>query len=540
MVTKFNNLGLEEYCKENQITLTKDYTEIKVTRDTIIQGLCKKNCGKEFEKNFRRLVSQSGPICLDCLKNFTSFDIKYLLKYSKDNNITLIGEYKNVTRETKITGKCNGQNCSNNFEKNFRYLVEEGGPYCIDCTSNNKLEKFKKEMNNKYGCDFYLQSKEGKEKLKNIFMEKYGVENISQNKEIRKKIEKTFIENYGVKHPSQTQEIKDKIIKTNTEKYGVKNPMQNEFFKNKLKNTNLEKYGTISPLQNKEVMEKTNKTNIEKYGTKFPSQNNMIKQKVVKTNLIKFGTEYPLLNVIIKEKSFTTLLNNYGVQNPLHSEEIKNKIKQTNIKKYGFEYVYNSPEIREKINQTIFEKYGVDHISKSPEIREKVTKTILEKYGVDHIFKSPEIRKKVKQTNLEKYGVENVSQNSEIMDKISKNAYKRKTFKSKSGKEYGCQGYEPYALKIITEDMEISDENIITGPSNVPHIKYIDDEDKEHIHYPDIYLNNQNKLIEVKSTWTLEKKRDSIFAKQKAAKEKGYEYEIWVISHKGTILEKFI
>ncbi len=68
----------------------------------------------------------------------------------------------------------------------------------------------------------------------------------------------------------------------------------------------------------------------------------------------------------------------------------------------------------------------------------------------------------------------------------------------------------------------------------------MDDEDSEHIHYPDIYLKPQNKIIEVKSTWTLKKKKDSVFAKQKAAKEQGYQYEIWVISPKGQILEKHI
>lgn len=468
---KYNNESLNEYCKENNLTLTKDYSEIKVIRDTIIHGICKKNCGKEFEKNFRRMIENSGAICLDCQKNFTSFDINYLNKFVKDNNIILIGNYEKLTRDTKIIGKCNGLDCNNNFEKNFRYLVEEGGAYCKECTEEKKFKKFKNEMNKKYGCDYFTQCDDGKEKIKKVIIEKYGVENISQNNEIREKIKKTFIEKYGAEHPSQIQEFKDKIVETNIKKYGFSSPLQNELIKNKIKNTNLEKYGTINPLQNNNINEKTIKTNIKKFDTKFPSQNETVKQKVRETNLYKFGVNYPLLNKEVKEKSKNTLFNNYGVENPLKSDKIKNKIKRT---------------------------------------------------------------------NLEKYGVEYVAQNPEIMDKISKNCYKRKTFMSKSGKEYSCQGYEPHALKILTEDMHIPDENIITGAINVPKIKYTDDEESKHVHYPDIYLNHQNKLIEVKSTWTLEKKRDSVFAKQKAAKEQGYLYEIWVMSPKGTIVEKHI
>ncbi len=467
MANKYNNETLTNYCKENQIILTKDYSEIKVTRDTIIHGKCINKCDKEFQKNFRRMVENSGAICLDCQKNFTSFNINFLNKFVKDNNITLIDEYKNVTRDTKIKGKCNNNLCNNNFEKNFRYLVEDGGPYCDICTKEKKFEKFKDEMNKKYGCDYFIQCDEGKEKIKNVVIEKYGVENISQNKEIREKIKKTFLIKYGTEHPSQNQEIKEKIIKTNNKKYGVDNPMQNINVINKLKNTNIQKYGTTSPLQNVDVNKKTIKTNIEKFNTKFPSQNKSIKQKIKNTNLNKFGVDYPLLNIDIKQKSINTLINNYGVDNPL---------------------------------------------------------------------KSSEIREKIKQTNLNKYGVEHVAQNPQIMEKISKNSYSRKKYTSPTGKIFTCQGYEPQALNYLINIDKVDENNIINGESNVPKIEYFDDNNKKHIHYPDIFIKQQNKLIDAKSTWTV--KKDYVFEKQKAAKEQGYLYEIWVMNKKGDLLEK--
>ena len=60
-------------------------------------------------------------------------------------------------------------------------------------------------------------------------------------------------------------------------------------------------------------------------------------------------------------------------------------------------------------------------------------------------------------------------------------------------------------------------------------------------HYVDIFIPNLNKCIEVKSTWTIEKKKDIIFIKQQAAKELGYPYrdEIWVYDRKGNIINKY-
>jgi hypothetical protein len=354
MANKYNNETLTNYFNENKITLTKDYSEIKVTRDTIIHGKCINKCDKEFQKNFRRMVENSGAICLDCQKNFTSFNINFLNKFVKDNNITLIGEYENVTRDTKILGKCNNHECNNNFEKNFRYLIEDGGPYCEECTKEKKFDKFRDEMNKKYGCDYFTQCDEGKEKIKNVIKKKYGVEYISQNKEIREKIKKTCFDKYGTENPTKTQEVKEKAIKTN-------------------------------------------------------------------------------------------------------------------LKKYGFEYPIQNPEIYKK---------------------------------------------------------------------TLKKSYSRKSYTSKSGKVYDCQGYEPQAIEYLIQKMNTEEKNIIVGVEETPIIKYKDENNKEHMHYTDIYLKNINKIIEVKSDFTFNYQNHYVFAKQKAAKEQGYLYEIWVMNKKGELLEK--
>ena len=141
---------------------------------------------------------------------------------------------------------------------------------------------------------------------------------------------------------------------------------------------------------------------------------------------------------------------------------------------------------------------------------------------------------------VKKYGVEYPSQNEKIMEKMSKNCYKQKTFIFPSGSEVKCQGYEPFALQNLLENYHVDETDIITGCKNVPTIWYNDDLGKKHRHYVDIFIPSQNKCVEVKSTWTIQKKNSNIFEKQKAAKDLGYLYEIWVYDSKGNKTETYL
>jgi hypothetical protein len=144
-----------------------------------------------------------------------------------------------------------------------------------------------------------------------------------------------------------------------------------------------------------------------------------------------------------------------------------------------------------------------------------------------------------KQTCLNKYGVENPQQVPEIAYKQSKNSYKRKKYIFPSGNQIYCQGYEPFALDNLINEDKLLESDIVTGCKNVPIIWYNDESGKTHCHYVDIFIPSQNRLIEVKSTWTAEKKKDNIFLKQEAGKKLGYLYEIWVYNNKGNIVECF-
>ena len=363
------------------------------------------------------------------------------------------------------------------------------------CVYENCLENVEKNIRGiiKIGCYCRTHVKILRiEKVKKTNIKNFGVEYPSQNKEVRDKMKATTFKNFGVFNASQSEEIKAKKVESCMLNLGVAHPGQSEMVKQKSKKTCMEKYKVEYSLQSKECRDKSKITCLEKYGVKYPLQSEEIRNKIKQTCLIKFKVEYPSQNEQVKDKMKSTCLLNHGVKHPLQSEEIRNKIKET----------------------------------------------CMIKYGVKHPAQNEEVHKKMEKTCLEKYGVKNPTQNAEISERASKNSYLSKLYTFPSGKKINVQGYEPFALDELIQTL--SEDDIISGCSNVPNIAYADEEGKQHKHFPDIYIPSQNKCIEVKSTWTAEKKKDSIFLKQNAGKQLGYNYELWVYNGKGEKVNCYI
>jgi hypothetical protein len=120
-------------------------------------------------------------------------------------------------------------------------------------------------------------------------------------------------------------------------------------------------------------------------------------------------------------------------------------------------------------------------------------------------------------------------QNKDIMSKNTASQYKKKKYTFPSKKVIDVQGYEHFALDDLLQSY--NEEEIVSGNNNVPELWY--ETDKTHRHYVDFYIPKVNLCIEIKSEWTLQSKKDNILVKQVAAKEAGYNYEIWVYNKDG-------
>ena len=330
----------------------------------------------------------------------------------------------------------------------------------------------------------------GKEKAKKTNLEKYGLEFTTQVQSIKDKIKNTFLERYGVEHISHITEIKEKTKQTCLQKYGVDAPAKHEEIKDKIKKTNLEKYGYENPLQNEDVKHKIRKTCFEKYGFEYASQNENVKNKRKKTNLEKYGTSCTLHNKDIKQKIINTWLLKYGLKSPNQSEEIKQRKKQT----------------------------------------------CLQRYGVEHPSQLEEIKQKKRETCLSNFGVEHPSQNPDIFNKQLQNSYKFKLYTFPSGKVEKIQGYEKFMIDELLQN-NISEEDIIVSRKNVPEIWFDNVKGTKSRYFMDCFVKSENKCIEVKSLWTLQK--EDVFIKFQAVKDAGFASEIWVYDNKGNKIQTY-
>jgi hypothetical protein len=289
----YNSQTLIEYCNNNKIQIENKYKEVKINRDSYIEGNCIiEKCCNKFNKNFRQLV-KTGAFCESCMKEVANNKIKLALvkfdnimleDFCRKNNIILLDDYTNayINRNTIISGNCLTSNCDNKFKKTFRELLKLNG-YCEFCSKENGKVKIKETNLKNYGVGCCLLSPEVKEKCKQTTLKKYGVEHNSQSLEIKNKKKEKSLEKYGVEHVLQYPEIRNKIKKTNLEKYGVENPQQNKVIKENTMKTTLKKYGVNSYSKTNEFKNKCIETSFKKYGVSHHSQNAIIADKMLKT-----------------------------------------------------------------------------------------------------------------------------------------------------------------------------------------------------------------------------------------------------------------
>jgi hypothetical protein len=391
------------------------------------------------------------------------------------------GSKNMILRLSLFCKKCNKKysTLDNLIEKSENYLLCPKCRHIKLCPICNKEFNARKQKTCSKECAELYK--------KQSCLEKYGVESINQLKEIKEKKKKTCIEKYGVDNPFKSKEIQNQIKQTNLEKYGVEYGLSSVIIQEKSKQANLQKYGVDNPWKSKEIQEKSKQTNLQKYGVENPSQIKEVKENKKRTNLKKYGVEYPSQNKEIREKTKQTWIENYGVDNPFKSKEIQNQIKQTN----------------------------------------------LERYGVDHNFKSKEIQNQIKQTNLERYGVEYALQNKELFDKQQKSSFILKDYQLPSEKIVKIQGYEWLALDELFQqgyqesDIVIKNKDI---ENEIGYLWYFKLDGSKHRYFPDIYIKSENKIIEVKSDYTIKNINNTL--KKNSCLQSGLNFEYWIYDKK--------
>lgn len=244
------------------------------------------------------------------------------------------------------------------------------------------------------------------------------------------------------------------------------------------------------------------------------------------TMLKNHGHTNAMFSEKCKNNLNATMLKKYGVDNISKSSKAKEKKKATTLKNYGVEHNSQSPKIKEKKISTTLKNYGVENPQQNSEISKRSAATRLEKYGYSYPLEVEEIRNKAKQTNIIKYGFENAMHNPAIMDKHERSTTRFKTFKWKTGELSKVQGYEPTVLKEL-EEQGYTFNDVKTRKSDMPAIFY-NFENRTRRYYPDFYIPKENRIIEVKSEYTLQKEWEKNQAKFSAVKSHGFDFQLEV------------
>lgn len=219
-----------------------------------------------------------------------------------------------------------------------------------------------------------------------------------------------------------------------------------------------------------------------------------------------------------------------------------NKRKKTCLEKYNVDSVSKSKEIKNKIKQTTLELYGVESTLFLPHVKLARTQTLKNNMDEINIKRSSywdvdgnkqSALEKRKQTTMNSYGVENVSQNCDIYDSSQK--YRWKEYILPSGKSIKIQGYENFALDLLL--CKYNETEIITSKNKIPEIWYIDENNKQHRYYADIYIPKDNLIIEVKSTWTYKKYLNINLLKAQATKSAGYNFKFLIFDAKANLVQ---
>jgi hypothetical protein len=248
--------------------------------------------------------------------------------------------------------------------------------------------------------------------------------------------------------------------------------------------------------------QKIKETNLTRYGVERPSQAEVFKQKAIETNMERYG--HPSSNQAdsVKAKKVESCRERLGVDNPGQSETVKARARQTNLEVYGCENPFGNEDIKAKIKTQMIARHGVENPSQSAEFQSKKVETMTVKFGVPYAMQNPD-----------------------VFERSQNHSHRAKDFVMPSGSIRRVRGFEPFALRDLLQTY--SEDQIKTG-KGVPFIQYEGPDGKERRYFPDIYIEHENKIIEVKSDYTYTRDLATNLLKKKFTEDRGYTFEFWV------------
>lgn len=162
----------------------------------------------------------------------------------------------------------------------------------------------------------------------------------------------------------------------------------------------------------------------------------------------------------------------------------------------------------------------------------KRKETNMKLYGVDNYFKRPGFVEEMRTLCQGIYGVDHPMQVPEIFSKNIASSYRRKSYTDANGKTWKILGYENFA---IDYEVKCRTKFLAGDDENIPHIRYLKESGRYGTYFPDLYVPDNNRLVEVKSKWTY-KLDPAILLKANACINAGYIYDLRVYGRNGEII----
>ena len=136
---------------------------------------------------------------------------------------------------------------------------------------------------------------------------------------------------------------------------------------------------------------------------------------------------------------------------------------------------------------------------------------------------------------IEKYGAECPMQCPELFRKAQATSFRRYPYVTPDGKVFMLLGYESVAMDEILESEGVK--TIYAGEdSEIPTFEYYDQDGKRHLYYPDIYIPDENRVIEVKSVYTYNQDPEKTLWKAQAVSQT-HLFELRLYDNKKQIID---